>query len=404
MTLEFNRTLKNFTIFALVEPNKKIAYIAKSTSPRISAVYSRHICGGSAATRNYFNVQQKPELHLLETLKCTGSEAYKHVLAWISIFMEAGYDCLNPCGTLDQADEPFMDTNALIQQFQAEPFEAMMQRTLIQRPANADKIIREKAKPAPAAEIAESVTQMNVRIHHSDKLIFDEFCRSFSVNQREGFSLLLDKAVDNSEHFQNLLLNKEKKISELQEENTKLKSKISVLNGEHTDPLIVQYRKYLSLIRDGVKAYLPALDFYVDEKPLKPMTSKQFMRSQWSVYAYFYPENEGHMEITLDALLWSKSKTQAIFVLGTGSDGRKYKFRYYPKTYYIGYGFWDCPYFYSGVKCFLVYTKANDGAMDVIGAFPLSEDEDGSCDNFYEESDKSLSVDEKIRRASLRTK
>ena len=398
MRSEFYSTIKRHAIFALVNYEQEYAYIGSTSSFRLSSVYSRHIRGGSAATRDTFGPDNKPALHLLEIIRCTGSEAYKHILAWIPIFWDAGYCCLNHNKTLDQADEPFEDTAALIESFHKEPFLRMLKRTHIVRPVDADKILQQYSEPAPAEASSDPLIQMNVRMHGKDKERFKVFCKSLSLNQREGFSLLLDQTVKNQEQLHDLLHAKQEKLEQLQKENTKLRDKIAILSGEKTNPTLERYHHRLSLLNYGITSCMPQLTPNLPQ--LKPISTHRFMKSPMSADAYFYPEKEGHMEIFLDAIVWSKSRSKAMFVLGTTADGKKKKFRYYPKKGFIGYHFGSCPYFYSGARCLLIYMQAKDGAMDLIAALPAISSPSTATDTkatIVQESSKPLRLDDRIK-------
>ena len=94
--------IRQFRIFALVLGEE--IFVGKTTSPRISAVYSRHRCGTVAATRGILDQGERPALHILEQLECTGADAYRHVLAWIHLFEQAGFCSINHVATAVSSD------------------------------------------------------------------------------------------------------------------------------------------------------------------------------------------------------------------------------------------------------------------------------------------------------------
>jgi len=134
---------------------------------------------------------------------------------WIQIFWDADYCCLNHNKSLDQADEPFEETQKLIDNLRQEPFESMLDRTRVTRPVDADKILQTYTEPKAPPVATEPVTQMNLRIYKRDKQLFDEFCKKLSLTQREGFSLLLDKIVENSEHIQEFIANQNRQMEQI---------------------------------------------------------------------------------------------------------------------------------------------------------------------------------------------
>ena len=103
--------IRQFRIFALVLG--KALFVGKTTSPRISAVYSRHRCGSVAATRGILDQAERPTLHILEQVECTGAEAYRHVLAWIHLFQQAGYSSINHEATVASSEYLYPPTEAI---------------------------------------------------------------------------------------------------------------------------------------------------------------------------------------------------------------------------------------------------------------------------------------------------
>lgn len=99
--------VRQYTIYALTLDSKngtRFVYLGKTTSPRLSAIYSRHICGNVEATNDYFDKDDnRPMLHKLEVLSCSAPEAYKHVLAWVHFFFNNSCIVLNHDSLISQA-------------------------------------------------------------------------------------------------------------------------------------------------------------------------------------------------------------------------------------------------------------------------------------------------------------
>jgi len=102
------------------------------------------------------------------------------------------------------------------------------------------------------------------------------------------------------------------------------------------------------------------------------------------------------MEIFLDAIVWSNNKNHARFILGKTAEGKRYKFRYYPKKEFIGYHLSDCPHYLQGSKCLLIYRESTDGAMDVISAFPIPLESSNPKNAIVEKNSTPLSLVERI--------
>ena len=101
MQQAFYNEKKHMTIYALVNRAEgPYVYVGKTSSPRISAVYSHHRCGDIAATSGYCDLPEKvPELYILERIWATGAVAYRHTLAWLRYFLDEGYYAVNHEGT-----------------------------------------------------------------------------------------------------------------------------------------------------------------------------------------------------------------------------------------------------------------------------------------------------------------
>ena len=161
-----------YQIYALIL--QKDFFIGKTASPRISAVYSRHRCGNVAATRGILDQEEKPSLHILEQLNCTGAEAYRHVLAWIRRFEEAGCCSINHMRTALASETLHPPAEAILAKLMQEPLEQILARTYVQKPSDANR------KPSALQRILtkqEKNVQMNLRLSPKDKRNFDRFWR-----------------------------------------------------------------------------------------------------------------------------------------------------------------------------------------------------------------------------------
>lgn len=97
-----------FTIFALVDTSENRAFIWKTKNPNLKKVYEQHYCLGNAQTREMFSecrsAHTPPGMYILETVEVTENIAYKHVLAWITLFSRFGYTIVNYSEQLSQVN------------------------------------------------------------------------------------------------------------------------------------------------------------------------------------------------------------------------------------------------------------------------------------------------------------
>ena len=215
--------IRQFRIFALVLGEE--IFIGKTTSPRISAVYSRHRCGTVAATRGSLDQEERPSLHILEQLECTGADAYRHVLAWIHLFEQAGFCSINHVATAVSSDLLYPPTETILKALPQEPAQQILARTYVQKPseANIHPSRRLAFLPEPEKQV-----QMNLRMTVKDKKTFDRFCRKHRLKSREALGLLLDQITGEDAHLKQLLSAQK----DLREENNKLKDQLAVLSGK----------------------------------------------------------------------------------------------------------------------------------------------------------------------------
>ena len=378
--------IRPYRIFALVL--EKDFFIGKTASPRISAVYSRHRCGNVAATRETMDQEQPPALYILEELNCTGAEAYKHILAWICRFEEAGYCTINHTGTAIASETLYPPAKATFQKLMQEPMDQILARSHVPKPSEANR------KPSALQRILmkpEKNIQMNLRMSPKDKHTFDRFCRKHHLNAREGLGLLLDQITGEEDHLRPLL--EERAAS--QQECDQLRTRLRDLEKEHFPAGEQRALDYLYFLKTGLTDYLHQTAPIPEGKPLPACSYKQF-KSRSGVHPE-YPEQEGFLVMQAVAMLWGRNKSR--FIVGRGSAGECLKLRYYPKPLYMGPLIWEYP---PGTQWFLGCLRSADGAMEVAAAFPLlPEWKQQEVVVASAETDWRPSLDDQIRSAGM---
>ena len=72
-------------------------------------IFRQHCAGDRNYTNVCFSKLKQDGLHpcltILREVKCTKSEAYKHVVAWTKLFVDAGFEPLNTGAILDYIEE-----------------------------------------------------------------------------------------------------------------------------------------------------------------------------------------------------------------------------------------------------------------------------------------------------------
>lgn len=393
---------KRFRFYCLIlrEEGANYIYVGKTTGLRMSAEYSRHICGRVAATVDFFDGEEKPQLHILSECTATTAEAYKIVVAYVRLFVDAGYICINHEGTMAHAEQPKEKTLAIIRSLESEPIEDLLSRTYIAKPADADR------KPAQKIAEEESTIQMNIRIKPSDKDVFDQFRKKQRLNQQEAFSLLLDQ-TDNR-HYTDLLLKKDEKIRKMEHESERLREKLKRQKTPPAPKKEVDANEFLDFAKKGLAFYESLLPLPPNVQPLPRNSYRHFTRNLLIGPSYEYPADEGFAVLALERVLWSNGRTKACFLLGLDLEERRVKLRYYPKGNQLICSFLDSVYAYPGAMWLAGYRQAKDQAMELVLAIPLCFAQISSNENDIiqtvesEKTDRKLSLDAQIDLATQR--
>lgn len=121
--------IKHFRIYALIT-GVKLAYIGKTTAREMSAVYRHHIKGRCNHTRDTIGrAGNATQLHLLTDLTACTPVSYRHVVAWVHIFLAAGYPVVNQPGIIEDAENLYPETVRLVNSLLTTPLETILQRT-----------------------------------------------------------------------------------------------------------------------------------------------------------------------------------------------------------------------------------------------------------------------------------
>lgn len=379
--------IQRFRIFALIL--KTDFFVGKTTSPRISAIYSRHRCGKVAATRETMDQEHPPSLYILEELKCTGAEAYRHVLAWIRRFEEAGYCTINHMGTAIASKALYPPTEVILSRLLTEPMDQLLERTYVPKPSAANW------KPSRIQSVLsnpEKHVQMNLRMTPKDKRRFDLFCKSNNLKAREALGLLLDQITGDEEHLRQMM--SEQKT--LRQENENLKNQLAVRQGKILSPMDQKPAEHLQFLKKGLVEYTGLICPNEEETSLPVFPYKQF-RTQSDI-RYEYPESEGFLLLRAEAMLWGRHRSR--FIVGRGQNGEYLKVRYYPNPLYVGAFLWDYP---AGTQWLVGCRRAADGAMEVAAVFPLPlRMESAKTSVVPIETERRISLDDQIRNASAK--
>ena len=400
--------IKPFRIYALLlRAEENYAYIGKTTARRMSGVYSRHRTGAVKATECYFDQEISPELYLLEICNVTSSDAYKRVVAWCHLFLEEGYAGINHERTLSQARNLLPETKEIAEILGREPLEEILRRTYMERPSDGDL----KPEIFTVTEASQKTIQMNIRIETQDKNRFDRFCRESGMNQREGFSILLDRITDSADYpaVAALLKKEEEKIERLKQENSRYKSRLEEWVGSGKSQKETELEKKLEFFRTGIQEYLQRLFPQNKGKSELPEISwRIYMRNLSENKKPQYPEQEGFMLLQLETILWGNTLHRPCFLVGKGEDGRQYLFRCYPRRGVVGFFIRESSYAKPGTFWYVGCQRSKDGAMELFLAIPLPQEWKGIAPQKWrlpeilEQERGKASLDSMIQKAQIK--
>lgn len=359
--------MKIFTFFALVFGKK--LYIGKTSSGRLSAVYRRHCRGEVIATKRFTKKGGKPRLHLLHREEMDPYQAYRFVVAFVYMFQEAGYEILNCAKTIMRASDLHPETETLANELKKENVDELLVRTLVGRPTAADFKL-----PTEEKVVREAATEkITVRATPREKERFAKFAAEMNLNQRQTLQYLISKCQMKDEIFPPWEDDPYVRaiIGSYREENQKLKDANEGLReqlGDGRKNALERKNQQLQLLKTGVKAFFEMMR--PDGK--LPLTIPQGMYKDCSYTdKYHYPTAVGVYILRPTDILYGKGRYPAIFILGVGDDEEYLQFRFYPKSYFTGVSPKNEQFWLRSSVWLIGCEQANDGAMDMVFAFPL---------------------------------
>ena len=359
--------MKITTIFALIFGRN--VYIGKTTSGRLSAVYRRHCRGEVIATKRFTKKGGKPRLHLFHREEMEPYQAYRLVLVLVHMFQEAGYEILNGAKTIMRANDMHPETEALANELKKENVVELLVRTLVERPTAADFKLQTEEKVVREA----ATEKITVRATSCEKERFTKFAAEMNLNQRQTMQYLISKCQMKDEIFPPWEDDPYVRtiIGAYREENQKLKNENEDLKeqlGAGRNNALERKNQQLQLLKAGVKAFFEMM--YPNSKV--PLVIEQgYYKDCPYTDKYQYPAETGVYILRPTDILYGKGRYPAIFILGAGVDDEHLKFRFYPKSYFAGINPKNEKFWLRGSVWLVGCEQANDGAMDMIFAFPL---------------------------------
>lgn len=395
MKSDFYRNEKIHHIYIIYNTTEESAYIGKTYSDNPRARLRAHLRGECELTADDFGPEAPNpgaiKFQLLESVVCTGSDAYRHVVAWCYFFEERGMLLLNAAGTSRDTEHLHPKTKAIYDTVCA-PFsvEEVLAREVepLKRPPNSKG-------HAPAYH------NLNILVPAETAETFQEFCAQQNLMQKDALRYLL-LAQEN--------LSSQKLIASIQREFSEKDAQIDDLKAT-----IAEKQARIQRAKDRNRVVIATCQQYVDDivlslpnfvyPSIKPM-SFNTAKFKLDFSAYAYPESSGCDYFYLEHLVYGRGPAAALFLLGFKSNGKKIKLRWYDKDTYVGRYFPRSPYAHENSPWLVGYTAAADGAVDLVIAIPLEPLEPFDEAEILSDSPSALhpSIDELIAAAAKKSK
>ena len=372
--------VRHHYIYIIYHEITQATFIGKTYSRDPYTVLNAHLRGERASTREDFGSDPDwndlVNFHILESLECTGAEAYRHVIAWCRFFEDAKFMLIVPYGTARHSEYFHPETQAIYDTVCA-PFTA---EEVLKREIPLWEGPPPTSSPAPSSYFWDdddepswktTLEQLNIRVKGDVAESFRYFCKKEGITQSTGLQLLLLSQKEKrirliTDSFLDDIHAKDEKIAKLKEELNKANEKLAEISTQKTAE-----KDRAAVIRRAVKQ---ALRLQEPDPYWSPMHPMSFYRASkvLDFSAYSYPSENGYCFIELDALVYGRGPRAALFVLGHTADGSLIKLRWYPKKEFIGISpAIKSPFYHKSSYWSVGYFLANDGAYDIYAAVPV---------------------------------
>lgn len=346
-------------------------YIGRTTAKKVSAICYSHARGGRETTRNYFGFGcPYPNLHILERITAHSTVTYRHVVAWVHVFLKEGYHILNCGDVLDHAADLRPETAVIVDEILTIPLEEHLAKSHYAKYKDADDRPALQPPPVHTAPISEPATaKLTIRLSKAEKNKFDQAAQSLHLTHREVLQYLLQHSPEGDifvsmllKNHENKVVQQKKRIAELEETVSTLKEKLA-----HQADL---HKEYVAMVKQGIADYMS----YFDTASTFPLTLEvdwyeDYMHNCQTNFCY--PEQADMSLIRPVAILRGHGRNPALFVLGVTLTGQCIKLRYYAKQQYVGLAPTNHEFGLRGSVWLMGWQRAEENVMQLMFALPV---------------------------------
>lgn len=355
-------------IYAILNIEKRLAYVGKSRAKDPRARLNAHLRGECRWTRDEFGPESDdpPDFYILESIKCPGAEAYRHIVAWCRFFEENEFELLMSPGVCRACRDFLPETEAI---YNTECANLSLEEALTRDVPM--QMWTRKGTALPAKQ-STPLTQLNLRVREDVVQNFRRFCRENDITQSEGLRILLVSAKGSSRCDMALSMQRELKRQEqclrMMEANNK-ELRIQLKSAAQTNSK--KLKEWAAVMRKLLDSIAEAVPHAELTNPKLKVQSFHVAKKSVDFKKYQYPAGSNLCTVRLDALVYGKGLTPPIFVLGHTLEGIPIKLRWYPKAEWVGFPPKATMYACKDAKWLMGYLPAKDGAMDLIASVPI---------------------------------
>ena len=214
-----------------------------------------------------------------------------------------------------------------------------------------------------------STRKLTVRLTRSEKETFDSFAKSQNLSQKQLLlSLLENQKPEETTHFSDLLQKKQARIDQLKAQNDRLKATLQEAIEEKREKK-KDYENQFDVVKKGISNFFELME---PTSVLSLQVETGYYADYPSRDSFHYPDKSGYYLARPIAILYGKGRYPARFVLAVGDNSELYKFRWYPKTRFVGVSIIDSRFSLRPSVWLIGCECAGDGAMDIFATFPLN--------------------------------
>ena len=360
---------KETKVFALILDD--YVYVGRTKAKKVSAICYSHARGERDTTWYHFGDRyQDPELYILDHVTAHSSVTYRHVVAWVHVFQEAGYHVLNLGNVLDDAADLHPETAAIVDEILTIPLAEHLARGYCAKYKDADSppaLPTPQVHTPPAYERA--TAKLTIRLSEAEKRKFDEVAQALHLTHRETLQYLLQFTPVEDRFLDLMLQNHEKQRDQQKKRIADLENIVSA-QREKLSQLTESRKKYVAMVQQGLSKFIRLFD-PASTYPLK-LNVEQYHRYMRTCETNFtYPESEDVALIRPVAILQSQGRTPALFILGVTVSGQCIKLRYYDKPQYVGLFPGNDIFGLRGSVWLMGWQKAEENVMQLMFALPV---------------------------------